>query len=143
MRFCAEHWQALRSAIDTRGLSALVADSGDKAASNLASELTEGSTLDNFDPLMGAHNLIFSNAMAVARQTYMADPLTLLVADEAHPEWECPICFLNWLHTEHDENCTKEGCDFPKGYRYEWMIDRAADDMVNEWQAFGDAGADQ
>lgn len=136
MRMCQPHWDALRRAIDARGLSALIAESGEKAASNLVSELEDGSTIDNFDPLMGAHNSIAANAMTFVSHRYMQSPMILLVDDPEHPERGCPICCLNWLHAEHDAHCTQPDCTYPKGETYEWMIDRAADDMVAAWQEF-------
>ncbi len=138
MKFCADHWDQLRAAIEARGLSSLVSDSGEKAISNLVSETNDGPTIDNFDPLMSAHNSIWSNAMTVIERTYMQNPLMLMADDPEHPEWACPICCLNWIHADHDEHCTKEGCDYPKGRRYEWMIDRAADDMAAEWKRLRD-----
>lgn len=134
MKFCQPHWDALREAIEARGLAALVADGGEAAAKNLASELTDGSTLDNFDPLMSAHFAIWNNAMSLATERYQADPMALMMNHPDHPEWECPICFLNWLHAEHDRLCTQEGCNYPKGETYEWMIDRAADEQVEAWR---------
>ena len=135
MRFCQPHWDSLRAAIDERGLASLVAESGEQAAKNIAREVEEGSTLDNYDPLMAAHFAIWNNAMTVAQRTYVADPLAMMVDDPAHPEWQCPVCYLNWLHEEHDAHCTTAECDYPKGERYEWMIDRAADDQVEAWKA--------
>lgn len=134
MKFCQPHWDALRQAIEDRGLTALVAEGGEAAAKNLVSELEEGATIDNFDPLMAAHNSIWANAMTVASETYKANPLAMIAGDPEHPEWECPVCFLNWLHAEHVANCTQPGCDWPPGLTYEWMIDRAADDSIELWK---------
>jgi hypothetical protein len=138
MRFCGNHWQQLQDAIAERGLSSLVADSGEQAVRNMASEIKEGSTIDNFDPLMGAHNFIWSGAMSIASTRYNANPLMMMAEDPEHPEWQCPICFLNWLHAEHDKVCTKEGCDYPKGFTYdEEAISLAADQMLMEWRKLG------
>lgn len=134
MKFCQPHWDALRSAIDARGLSALVAEGGEAAARNLAGEVTDGPSIDNYDPLMSAHFAIWNNAMSLSKDRYQANPLAMMAADPEHPEWECPICFLNWLHAEHDAHCTQEGCNYPKGETYEWMIDRAADEQVEAWR---------
>lgn len=60
-----------------------------------------------------------------------------MTGDPEHPESECPICCLNWLHREHDEHCTQPDCNYPKGATYDWMIDRAADDQVDTAKAFG------
>lgn len=133
MRFCADHWAALRAAIDQRGLKSLVAEGGERAVANLVSEMQDGPSIDTFDPLMAAHNSIWGNAMELARRGG-ADPLAMLNGD-APPEIQCPVCFLNKMMEHHDANCTQEGCDWPKGYRYEWMIDRAADDSLEAWKA--------
>ena len=138
MKFCQPHWDALRAAIEARGLSALVAESGEKAASNLVSELTGGPSIDNFDPLMGAHNAILSRAMDEIRDRYTQNPLMVMAPEEKHPEWACPICALNWCHAEHERLCVQEGCNWPKGYDWtDEMITGAADFMVREWASRG------
>lgn len=135
MKFCPDHWQALRDAIDTRGLTALIADSGEQAVANMASELDHGPTVDNFDPLMGAHNSIMVNAMELAREIGV-DPLVLMFENPAHPEWECPICYLNWLSAEHDRLCDlgPPECLKVRGQTFDDWIDQAADGALNAWQ---------
>ena len=137
MKFCPEHWAALRAAIDSRGLTSLVAEGGETAIKNLASELDHGTTIDNFDPLMWAHNFIAANAMDSIKSTYQQNPLMLMADDAEHPEWACPICALNWCHAEHDRLCTQEGCNFPKGYDWSEAIDTAADQALAEWKRLG------
>ena len=136
VRFCPEHWEALRQAIDSRGMSSLVAGSGEQAVSNMASELDHGSTVDNFDPLMGAHNAIVAQAMDLIRDRYQQNPLMLMVEPGPFTTWPtCPICALNWCHKQHIEQCTKEDCDYPRGF--DWtseMIDGAAGLMLQEWE---------
>lgn len=144
MKFCSDHWQQLRDAIDASGLFALIAESGEQAARNLASEVTEGSTVDNFDPLMWAHNFIWSGAMQSIKEEYQQNPL-MLMADESDPAvtWPtCPICALNWCHAEHDRLCTQEGCNYPKGY--DWSTDTfriAAERAVEHWRSLGPGSA--
>ena len=141
MKFCPDHWQALRDAIKSRGLDALVADSGQKAASNLASELQDGSTIDNFDPLMGAHNAIVAQAMDIIKERYTQNPMMVFADENEHPEWACPICALNWCHDEHNRLCTQEGCNWPK--EFDWsdeMVNGASDHMLGEWQKLGSGG---
>lgn len=133
MKFCEPHWGRLREAIDKRGLSALVAEGGEAAAKNLAAEIAEGPTIDNFDPLMSAHNAIWGNAMS-ALKAIGANPLMILAANPEHPEWECPICCMNWCSAEHDRTCTVEGCTKPRGLTYDDWIDRAADDALEAWK---------
>ncbi len=116
MKFCPEHWQQLRETIEASGLTALIAEDGTAAVKNLASELKDGATIDNFDPLMAAHNMIWSRAMTEIAEKYQQNPL-MLMADEAdHPGWACPICALNWCHAEHDRLCKQENCDYPPNY---------------------------
>lgn len=72
MKMCQPHWEELRAAIDARGLTPLVADGGKQAMRNIESEVNDGSTIANFDPLMAAHNAIWSNCMNLAGLTVMA-----------------------------------------------------------------------
>lgn len=116
MKFCSEHWQQLREAVDASGLSALIAEDGATAVKALASELEDGPTIDNFDPLMAAHNMIWSRAMTEIAEKYQQNPLMLMADDVEHPEWACPICALNWCHAEHNRLCTKENCDYPRDF---------------------------
>lgn len=136
MKFCLPHWDALRAKIDERGLTSLVSEGGAAAAENLVSELDHGTTIDNFDPLMSAHFSIAGNAMEIAKSVG-ADPMAMLVGAPDHPEWECPVCFLNWLSDEHDRTCTEPACMKEKGMRFEWMLDRAADDALERWKELG------
>jgi hypothetical protein len=138
VKFCQDHWNSLRSAIDERGLTALVADSGEKAAANLASELADGQTIDNYDPLMSAHFAIASNAMGFIANGG-GNPLVIMAPPPDHPEWGCPICYLNWVDAEHEQLCADPSC--PRAGEpptdFAWMIDRAADDQVEAWKAMG------
>jgi hypothetical protein len=109
MRFCKPHWEKLRTAIDDRGLSHLVAQGGEQAARNMASELREGPAIQTFDPLMAAHNAIWSNAMRL-----MGLELMYPAPDGAE---RCPICFVNEEAPKHGESST-----FADGW-----IDLAAD----------------
>lgn len=137
MKFCQDHWGQLRAAIDARGLSVLVSEGGEKAAANLASSLADGgTTIDNFDPLMGAHNAIMAKASSLIADRYQQNPLMLFADEAEHPEWACPICALRWCHDEHDRLCTKEGCDWPK--EFDWssmMVNGAADAMLAKWES--------
>jgi hypothetical protein len=123
MRFCQDHWDRLRAAITERGLSALVAEGGEKAAANLVSEINEGRTVDNYDPLMSAHMAIVSNAARMIGPAAIATPA-------GYPE--CPICLLTRLH---DEECQGPPCLLPRdGTAFDGWIDRAADDEVAAWK---------
>ena len=125
MRMCSSHWSRLRQAIEDRGLSSLVAEDGERAAKNLVSEVQDGPGIDNFDPLMGAHNAIITNALGVAG-------LALFNKKPDGSEW-CPLCFLvEVVKPDHDRNCRDDDC--PGSPNYEAWIDFAADGMVEAWK---------
>lgn len=119
MKFCTDHWTALREAIDKRGLTAWIAESGEQATRNLLSEQTEGRTIDNFDPLMAAHNAIMANTL------WIVDPPArrLLTTDE------CPICYCN-----REDPANAGGS---RVHDYDVWIDKAADDALKVWQELG------
>ena len=140
MKFCAEHWAQLREAIDAEGLMTLVAETGEQAARNLASEIDGGTSIDNFDPLMWAHNAILAYAMEAAKRQYNQSPLIFMVEDPERPQLACPVCALNYCHEQHDEVCTQASCSYPKGFRYdtgdapENIIKEAARRAKDEWK---------
>lgn len=125
MRFCLDHWEDLKAAVDGAGLWSLVAESGEEMVRKLESEAVDGRTVDNFDPLMLAHNKLYGK-----------DPLEVFANDiDAPPERQCPICALNRLHVEHVEGCTEKSCDYPKVY--DWGPDsvrRASQEALKEWK---------
>lgn len=136
MKFCNSHWESLRQAIQDRGLTPLISSSGEEAAEKLADELQRGENVDNFDPLMRAHNAIWANAMS-----FVADgggnPLAML-DPEAPDKVQCPICYLNDASQRHDELCKDPHCP-GRGQpprKWEWMIDRAADDALETWKSY-------
>lgn len=108
MKFCEDHWTKLRTAIDERGMTKLVSKSGEEAARRT----TEG----GFDPLMGAHNSIVSNALERAG-------LELMNANPDGSE-RCPMCFLG----SHCENCA---------VIVETWIGKAADGALEEATSLG------
>lgn len=127
MRMCADHWASLRAAIDAAGLGALVAENGEDATRRLAESSRNGTTIDTFEPLLGAHNAILSNALALAG-------LQIMHPNEDGTE-RCPLCFLNQMHALH---CKDSGCAGPESNPFDEWIDNATEDMVKEWKAFGD-----
>jgi hypothetical protein len=103
MQFCTAHWNKLRAAIEQRGLTGLVATSGEQAAKQMVDQLEEKKvTKQNFDPLMAAHNMIFSRAMDMVG-------LALMVDDEDGTP-RCPICFVKRAHDEQVPKCEEPGC---------------------------------
>lgn len=125
MKFCQNHWDALKKAIAGRGLFDFVSKDGKEALDREASHAkNEPITKLNFDPLMGAHWMIASQAAWVLRESG-TNPFAMLVGDPDHPELECPICLLNFMSAEHDKDCTDPNC--PKGKTFDEWIDIAAD----------------
>lgn len=61
MQICKEHWEKLRAAIEKRGLSHLVANSGEQAFENIISELS-GENAPH-DPLMSCNWMIHGQAL--------------------------------------------------------------------------------
>lgn len=132
MKFCQNHWTALRNAIKVRGMSEFVALNTEQAVAQAREELAGvPKTRKNFDPLMASHWAITNNAMEHIASRGM-NPLVLLQpAPPEHPEWECPICYLNWCYAEHDRTCTDLKCTLKKGITFDEWIDCAADEMEN------------
>lgn len=138
MHFCDDHWSALRAEVEKQGLSSLVPEGGEKAAAAMASQAQEGLTIDNFDPLMGAHNAIVMNALQFVGESGVS-PLVMFSSDSPH---HCPLCFLNWMAIEHAKACEKKDCEGPKDEEtaktwYDWMIERSVQDQVDDWKSLG------
>lgn len=118
MKFCQPHWDRLRAAIDVRGLSHLVAKDGADCAGRLQRELREGKPIvDEYDPLMSCHWMIFNEALRQGGMGLLGTP----------PEGGsyCPIC--------EAVKATKEPYDeLPPGATLQervekWWIDGPAD----------------
>lgn len=153
MKFCQPHWDALRDAIEARGLSDLIAPDGETAAMQMVDALKrEETTAANFDPLMNAHFAIASNVMGIMSSAG-ANPLYLMADDEVAPEdpvtgygkeheektWpRCPLCYLNLAH---EVSCTDKRCKLDKKAGYDFFIDKAADDQVTAWEAVKSQGS--
>jgi hypothetical protein len=110
MKFCMPHWNALRAAIEARGMGHLVAKTGAEAVEGLVLELEGRAAEAFFDPLMTAHSMISSHVLGFAG-------LYLLTGDH------CPVC----------EFC-KHAPPPPDGHRYAtndaYMIDGPADAVL-------------
>lgn len=130
MKFCMNHWTALREAIKVRGMSEFVALNGEQSMRQTIEEFRGvPKTRQNFDPLMACHWAIINNAMTTLAQMGQ-NPLILLASDLEHPELECPICRLNWLCAEHDKICHNPKCKLQKGLTFDKWINAAADEMA-------------
>lgn len=139
--FCEDHWNRLRVAVEEEGLGELIAKSGERAATNTQQAVEKGCvTLANFDPLMGAHWAIMKNAMSIVGRA--GSPLYLMGDGEEDPveipggegrTWpRCPLCYLGLAH---ELTCKDGRCSLPKVDGYAWMIDRAAKEQREKWEA--------
>lgn len=80
MRMCQPHWDRLKQAIIARGLGDMISSSGEE----LVKRITADDTLENFDPLMAAHNMIVRNAL-------QCGGIEILVQREDGSHL-CPLC---------------------------------------------------
>lgn len=124
MRFCQDHWDRLRAAIDERGLSHLIAPDGKTAMMQMADQLKRAEAGDephtpvNYDPLMSAHWAIVNNLGDAARQHGGPGAALYILTGDI-----CPLCFAN---EQHQQGCQDEGCTFT----YDDWIDYAANDQA-------------
>lgn len=79
MRICQNHWRQLRKAIEGRGLSSLIAQSGKEAVDSVMRQAEGMDTPADFDPLMSANFAIWA--------AYTRD-----VGLEAFSDDRCPLC---------------------------------------------------
>ena len=122
MKMCQRHWEMLKAAIDSRGLSVFIAKSSHQAVANVVSELDKTkSDKGTFDPLMGGYWAIVSNAIGRVG-------LALMETDEQGND-RCPLCFIQ---QEHDRVCSDPGCG-----SFEVWIERAADEQAERAQRLG------
>lgn len=157
MKFCQDHWNAMRQAVEDRGLSGLVAKDGAAAVAQVEEELLERwATRETFDPLMSMHWAIATNAMR-AIEASGGSPLYLMTSGDEDPvdveairtaqpdradvdsfqgrTWpRCPLCYVNLAH---EITCAHLGCELDKKRGYDWMIDRAAVDALERARALG------
>lgn len=113
MTFCDDHWNRLRAKIDEAGLSHLVSANGEIAAMKETSAWRgDEPTLDNYDPLMHAHNSIMLNT------------IQMIGVFEG-----CPLCTLDTIHAEQ---CVgeDEGCQLPEEDAFAFFLDKATEDAV-------------
>lgn len=115
MRICPDHWALCRHAIDERGMSGLVANSGEEAMESAVMEL-RGET-PPFDPLMSM-NWYFANAALKAGGLYLVTQREDGVNDGHY----CPIC-------EFEKNAP--------GFVAEEVVGRTADAMLQHCRDTG------
>lgn len=135
MKMCQSHWDKLRQAIKARGLNDFVPTTKAEVVANVAGFLMgRKETQQTFDPLMAANNMIFGNAIDFMSMIG-ANPMAMMQPPPEHPEFSCPLCFLNWLSAEHDRTCTNPECKKPAGMVFENWIGHAVDIAEQEMKA--------
>lgn len=63
MKICADHWQMMRKAIDDRGMTGLVNQSGEAMLESQVAEIEGRATDKDFDPLMSMFWHWMNNAL--------------------------------------------------------------------------------
>lgn len=86
MNMCKEHWEKLKEAIDTRGLSKFVANNGQEVANYIARDVKGENTVVDFEPLMGSSTCLSGLAMRIGGLAVLSPN-----DDGTMP---CPVCFL-------------------------------------------------
>lgn len=107
MPWCQPHWDALREAIEARGMGPWVSRGGAMAAQQAGRELT--GTQDDakgFDPLMRAWSMINTRIM-----------------ENGGSIWNCPLCEVQ----THLDTCTQPGCSAEEPQAY---IEGCADALL-------------
>lgn len=119
---CQPHWDALKDAIESRGLGGLIAANARDAHARAVADLEGKSERDDFDPLMDATWMIYGRA---TRDFGLA----MMTVDEQGNQY-CPMCELV-KHTPQP----------PEGHRYAtneaYFIDGPADAALAEAKARG------
>ena len=142
MKFCQRHWDLMRAAVESRGMTPLVADSGASAAANFVDEFEHGLTIDNFDPLMAMHWNIATNLLdklgssagylMFGGEDTPEDPIDVerladakLKAKYRGKTWpRCPICYAN---IAHEFTCRETKCMLAQVDGYDACIEWSAD----------------
>lgn len=90
MRMCNDHWAAMRQAVEDRGMTHLVARSGEDAMASIVDQLQGGT--GTWDPLMAMNNNFFSAALEYGGLGMLTQP------PEGHGHMDggerawCPLC---------------------------------------------------
>jgi len=97
MKFCQDHWNKLKQAIEERGLMHLVAPDSQTAMENIKEELAGTNTIENYDPLMNATHMIYGRAIECGG-------LYLMTGDF------CPLCELEKYTQKGEDQVWINGC---------------------------------
>lgn len=118
MQFCESHWGKLRAKVAATDMAGLVAEGGEAAHRNFTEAITQGESINNFDPLMRAFMAVMMNALALGGIGVMAME-------------GCPICVFN---SEHENTCEGPPCKLPRKGAYEAWLDFAVEDAQEAYQ---------
>lgn len=92
LRWCQPHWDALREAIDARGLTPWVSKGGEMAAKRVAAELGGQGDARGFDPLLRAWSMMNTRIVGITGNLF-----------------DCPLCQVQHHVDEcRDPKCTAE-----------------------------------
>lgn len=100
MQWCVEHWTQLRLKVEASPIASLIASSGERMAENTARDIESGeTTLDTFDPLMGAY---WAMIAFISESMGPGGAIAVLVLEG------CPICKVDDVHQKlcKDDPCT-------------------------------------
>jgi hypothetical protein len=81
IKMCMDHWNELKTAIKAAGMWDMVASDGSEAVNKFV-ESVDKPTIENFDPLITAHNLILQQALRVCGGAIL----------ESDDGGTCPLC---------------------------------------------------
>lgn len=96
MKMCQPHWDTMRASIEEKGLSGLIAKSGEAAMDNQVRQLEEAqreggvseqTTKETFDPLMSMHWHFSNEALRLGGLYLMAQR-----EDGQNEGHYCPLC---------------------------------------------------
>jgi hypothetical protein len=122
MQFCQKHWDMLRTAIEARGLTHLIAKSGEAAMERAVDELQGRADDSSYDPLMAAHWMIANRAVEMGGLYFLSGG-------------HCPVCEA----IKHTAHWPREGENEPAGEAWvesHW-IDGPADAVLTHCQERG------
>lgn len=120
MTLCERHWQALREAIEERGMSALITSDADTLGKRVMQGIKSGhESVASFDPLMTGFMLIMGNTIELLG-------VEALMIDDDTKEGPCAICLLVDLH---EKACSDPNCEAD----YETWVDKAAEGAADTW----------
>lgn len=109
MKMCQPHWDALRKAIEDRGLYHLVAKDGKTAIDNLKAELEGRGDKSNYDPLMTANLMICDTALQMGGLYLLNGEHCPLCEAAKHLGANAPEVWINGCTDSILEYCQKHG----------------------------------